>query len=96
MSEPIAWISALKSAGPDRPNHLTSCPIDDKDATHFRLGYPGMQYSSSTIDFMQEDYPREGMARYRAEQTKHAIERAFAAGRRSYAKDLRAFIGVKD
>ena len=92
--EPVAWISALKriAAG----DTLRSCAVDDADAVFFRVSYRGMRYTSSTIDFRQEDYPHAGMARHRAEQVVSALISSYHAGRQGYARDLRAFMGVKE
>lgn len=90
--EPIAWIVAMKKF--NGGDALQSCPIDDPEAIVFCVGYRGMPFSSSMIDFRNDDQPH--MAKARAEDVRRALVACHNSGRRTYAKDLREFMGVKE
>lgn len=86
------WISAMKPCGGD--SRIISCALDDPDATLFSIHYSGMPYSSSTIDFRQEDGMHAGAAKFRAEGVMYALARAFEAGRMAFQAETRRFLGI--
>lgn len=78
-------IQASKPCEGGQPGCITHCERDDPAATRWSVGYPGMPYTCSTLDFD---------SKYMAEKVEHALTLCFEAGGRAKIRDFRRFIGV--
>lgn len=77
----VASIQAWKPCH-DKPGCLVVTELDDPAATRFSLRSVGL---STAMDFD---------TRLQAERVQYALIRAFEAGRKDFAADLRHFIGA--
>lgn len=66
-------------------NSFVSCPVHDTAASKFCVSYPGMPFSSSTIDFD---------TLFQAQEIMRALNAAFEAGKSAKLRELRNFLGL--
>lgn len=72
---------------PDQHASLVACDKDDPDACRFDVSYPGMMYSSSTVEFD---------SKFEAESFVHVLHRVYNAGRQASRRELKRWLDGVD